>query len=651
MSERKKLKNLSKREHQLALIFSTFSLFSASLIIIIILIAISIVNNMYGNFTVPTLFSLISALISFLVMYTLDKNKKLVNQFLVGKYNFRWIVIFLISLIFTLIILFSYWSLTDFANKNIENIVNLNFIVFLVGSTLFNISAYLTYFGIKNLRAIKIQKIKFRIFSTISTSLLIISVSGLIFISFNFISYPSANITSGTKYDEGPWLTWYNNKPNESICITWLTEKSGPTEVHYGMSKNKSELNLIATGDAGILHKIYLDALRPGTTYHYFIEKDTSSLNTEPLFSFTTASNQQKSFKFTIVGDMQPTDEGMIKRGEIVANGVNQRDHDFIIQLGDVADSGTDPQDWHRVLSNIMKLGSTVPIQGVIGNHDWDGGAGSSNWAQLFTYNYEDPTVGRFYSFDYQNAHFVMIDNFEHFYRMTDAQLNWIQEDLLNAKKEGQDWIFCFFHLSMLTTSSSGMQYNLIESLVPIFDKYDVDAVFYGHDHDYQHYKYTYGQNGLVFDKSHDWDHNPVHYFCSGGGGADLEVGYGILDESRMAAEDTVMWWDENLNSTREITYERRAWDSSKYLTHLDFDENYAYWKPGYEGKYYYNLPAEESYNDFADVVGLKYGEQCYHYIEVEVNGNHCIISVRYPNGVLLEGPRNNYPQQFILEK
>lgn len=629
--------------------FVICSFIAAGILIMIIISAVSIVSTIYNNVEIAIASSILAAFFAYLIMPILDKNDLMREKFQKGAYNYKWVAILPISFTPTLILLIIYFLRSDLIGLDLDSAVNLNLLVFLGVTILLYLTGFLLYFGIKNLLSIEIHKKKLSIFGTLSVSLLIITGIGFGFLYNYFIIFPSPNIANGTGYNEGPWLTWHDNKPNESICITWLTAEKSDTELTYGTDPNN--LNLKAAGSGDYIHKVYLQHLQPETTYYYRIPEDFSEIHDSDLFSFTTASNVEKAFSFAVVGDMQPDNQLMIEKGKVVAEGIAAQNYDFTVQLGDVAVTGSEIETWHSVLGNVAIMGATRPFQAIIGNHDWSGGIGSSNWNALFPYNYENRDLGRFYSFDYHNAHFVMIDNFEHYYAMSDAQINWIKEDLTEAKANGQDWIFCAFHLSMLTTATSGMFYDLQEELVPIFDQYGVDAVFFAHDHDYQHYEYTYGKDGLVYDPSHDWPHHEVHYFCSGGGGGNLEVGYGILDENRMKTTDSVEWWDENLNSYRTIEYERTAWDSSKYVTHDDFQTDYSYYKEPYQGKYYYHSVEEECYHEFAEQIGFQYGEECYHYIELEIDGDQCTISARYPNGEMLQGPGNAYPQQWVLTK
>ncbi|MHA1731918.1 MAG: metallophosphoesterase, partial [Promethearchaeota archaeon] len=309
--------------------------------------------------------------------------------------------------------------------------------------------------------------------------------------------------------------------------------------------------------------------------------------------------------------------------------------------------SGGTKEEWHYLFNSLSLLAANRPFMGVIGNHDWDGGfEKGSNWAGIFSYPYAQPCQGRFYSFDYLNAHFVMMDNFEHAYHMSDAQVQWVEQDLAAARARGQDWLFCFFHLSIFSSYTANMYYDLQETFVPIFDQYGVDAVFYGHDHAYEHYAYRYGWNGLLHDPSHaSWNHKTVHYFLTGGGGAALEYEYGVT--KRAPETFQLEWYDANAGSWTTKTYERRPWNPARLMNNTG--------KPGFEpapnGLQFYQDPREEVYQDDVVEYGFQYGENTLHYIKVEVNGATCTISVHYPNGQVLTGPRGDLLQTFVLTK
>lgn len=639
---------ITQREKIIKLVFSIISIAGATVFLIIILMAIDVINILVEGIEIPFSLGIVGAIISTVIKVILDRNEWLSTKFQKGKFNYRWIIILIIASAFNLILLIYYILPAEIQNLDLDNPATVNFVAFLSSLLLTGGVANLGYFGAKNLISIRIQKTKFSLFASLSTFLLLISSIGLIYLYNNYIIYPPAAIIGGNGHTEGPWLTWHNDRPNDSICITWLTSQPNSSVVYYGNAPDN--LSLKATGPGTYLHQVFLEDLRPSTMYYYWIPENFNQIHKYDVFNFTTASNIAHGFKFAIFGDMQPSNEIMASKNALVVDGLIDGNFEFVIQLGDQADSGQDLEDWHRVLKNIARIGAITPIQAIIGNHDWEAGGGSANWGALYSYPYEDPNSGRHFSFDYYNAHFVMIDNFEHYYAMSQAQLDWISNDIIDAKARGQTWVFCFFHLSMITTSTSEVYDDLQRTLMPIFDARDVDAVFYAHDHDYQHYEYTYGDNGLWFDQSHDWDHKEIQYFCTGGGGANLEVAYGVYQD-KMMQTDVARLWNESASEYQDINFQQTPWNKSRYVTHAGFEQNYTHYADADLGKYYYYVPEIESYNEYCETLGLQYAEQAYHYIEIQISGPNCKISARYPNGELLRGPGDAYPQEWILTK
>ena len=117
-----------------------------------------------------------------------------------------------------------------------------------------------------------------------------------------------------------------------------------------------------------------------------------------------------------------------------------------------------------------------------------------------------------YYSFDWGSAHFTVIDSDIENVAATEAekaafwqeQTHWLETDLRDAQKA--DFRFLFAHHPPETAVKRRQGENKqMTALEPIFEKYNVSAGFFGHDHNYQHYV----KNG-------------VSYFTTGGGGAPL---------------------------------------------------------------------------------------------------------------------------------
>ena len=82
--------------------------------------------------------------------------------------------------------------------------------------------------------------------------------------------------------------------------------------------------------------------------------------------------------------------------------------------------------------------------------------------------------------------------------------MRWLEQDL--QSHQSATWRFVNGHHPPITAVKrrQGENQHMV-ALMPMFEKYKVQAAFFGHDHNYQHYL-----------------RNGIHYFVSGGGGAPL---------------------------------------------------------------------------------------------------------------------------------
>ena len=106
-------------------------------------------------------------------------------------------------------------------------------------------------------------------------------------------------------------------------------------------------------------------------------------------------------------------------------------------------------------------------------------------------------------------------------------------------------------------------------------------------------------------------------------------------------------WYNKNSGVWETIEYKNQAWNPSKYLDHTDNPE----YGQLIDGKHYYHLPAEESYQSDNELYGYQYGEETLHYMIIEINENSCTISSHYPNGDLMTGPAGVLPQRWEFNK
>ena len=150
---------------------------------------------------------------------------------------------------------------------------------------------------------------------------------------------------------------------------------------------------------------------------------------------------------------------------------------DLTLGLGDYAYS-TGSTAVHAWWDNQM-----APVhgrfKGALGNHDTQD---QSVYAQLF-----DQSKGWFYSFDKEGVHFIAMNSEESF-EPGSSQYKFVDQDLQSASSRTDvKWIIVYLHQPMYTSPSHHPPaVSLRDAYHPLFDKYDVDLVLQGHNHNYQ---------------------------------------------------------------------------------------------------------------------------------------------------------------------
>jgi Calcineurin-like phosphoesterase. len=202
----------------------------------------------------------------------------------------------------------------------------------------------------------------------------------------------------------------------------------------------------------------------------------------------------------------------------------------FVVTCGDNfhgkgVSSITDPL-WNVNFEKVYTTKSLmIPWYITLGNHDYEGSVDaelayaktSKRWIQpsryfAFTKTLPDSTIVLFLVLD--SSPFVQSyinqkgDGHHVKGQDTGVQIQWCDSVLSTSNAR---WKFAFFHHPAYSASSThGSTPEIQNALVPLFEKYHVDACFSGHDHDLQH--------------SHP-DNSSIEYFGNGGGSDTRPVG------------------------------------------------------------------------------------------------------------------------------
>lgn len=233
-------------------------------------------------------------------------------------------------------------------------------------------------------------------------------------------------------------------------------------------------------------HYVKISGLQPNTKYCYRLGDADRGWWSE-VGVIDTADNSD-SFSFFHMTDPQSTTERQYE--EVFAPAVEfafkNHDADFIVNTGDFVDDGRSFIQWQRMFNSTDALMNTA-VMGVAGNHEEKG-----DYALDYYFNFpnapeQDKITGVYYSFDYNNAHFVVLNtnNLGEDEGLNAEQIEWLKADM-NASDA--DWKFVALHKAPYSNGSHYDDDDVIairaqlQSLMP---ELGIDVVFQGHDHVY----------------------------------------------------------------------------------------------------------------------------------------------------------------------
>ena len=292
---------------------------------------------------------------------------------------------------------------------------------------------------------------------------------------------------------------YVQNVSTTSAVIAWASDEPNAGFVEYGETPQLGRREFDAR--IGKRHAVTLSALSPGSTYHYRVREDGGTSVTA---SFRTAPTGDDSrFTFAVIGD-----SGHGGKNQLAIAGLLERlEPDLILHTGDVIyPSGEDRHYDPRFFMPYREIIKGVPVFPVLGNHDVEKENGTAYLKNFYLPSNDPQNTGRYYSFDWGNAHFVALDS-ELYYEDAggnhEEQKAWLERDLSATHRP---WTFVFFHRPVYSSSEHGSDEKVRKDLEPILRRHGVDLVFSGHDHNYER---TVPIHGVI-------------YIVTGGGGRNL---------------------------------------------------------------------------------------------------------------------------------
>jgi len=277
------------------------------------------------------------------------------------------------------------------------------------------------------------------------------------------------------------------NNTTSPVGITWLGASNGPVTNEPNLGRLKANGTVqCPVWIQWIVNDTEQDADNDFCVFVVQGEITTAGTPSDPTGGGDdpTPSPIGADFTFAVCGDWGAEDATDEVVDLIVKNSPKPK---ICIGVGDNAyDSGSDAvKDWIDKMKPIDDhQGSTIRFETAFGNHDNAESEDAANESAIKNHFGYSKT---FYSFNYENVHFLCLDNTEETsFSSGSEQYNFAKTDLENARKDGDiDWIIVYAHKPMFGGDSqhSYNDGNFNQAYFPLFDTYKVDLMCFGHNH------------------------------------------------------------------------------------------------------------------------------------------------------------------------
>lgn len=308
----------------------------------------------------------------------------------------------------------------------------------------------------------------------------------------------AATIAEAATIVRGPYL----QQPTPTgMILRWRTDVPTDSRVRYGAAPG----SLAQTVDDATLtteHVVSVSLPSPDTVYYYAIGSTTADLegdDADHFFRTAPTPGTVRPMRIWVTGDGGYADaDGMAVRDAYAAyTGANPTD--LWLLLGDNAyPTGNDANYQAALFDMHHDMLRNVPTWSTFGNHEAMAGNSALQTGPYFAM-FSFPTAGEaggvasgseaYYSFDYGNVHFVVLDSEHNSKASNSPMMMWLEADL---QATTADWIVALWHrppYSKGLLHDSDVEFEEITmrtSIVPMLEDYGVDLVLCGHSHSYE---------------------------------------------------------------------------------------------------------------------------------------------------------------------
>ncbi len=222
------------------------------------------------------------------------------------------------------------------------------------------------------------------------------------------------------------------------------------------------------------IHEAHLCGLSPKRTYYYAVGGDGYWGKVYGVVTAPTPDPAAK-FRFGVVGD---SNNIVYPEFQTVASKLGAVAPDWIAFTGDLVHDGAFQSQWDKWFVAAGDLFAKAPIMPAHGNHE----AMATGYFAQFAL----PGNEEYYSFDYGQAHFVVLNDSPKSDADFATQATFADQDLAAAAARAVPPTFTIAMHHRPAYSSANSNGNDQTWFCPVYDRHHVDLVLNGHEHSYE---------------------------------------------------------------------------------------------------------------------------------------------------------------------
>ena len=314
----------------------------------------------------------------------------------------------------------------------------------------------------------------------------------------------------------GPYL---QTPTPSSMIVRWRTDRATSSRVAIGPAPG----SLATTFDDAAAvtdHVVPVSGLTPDTQYYYAVGSVLGAFvgdDADHYFRSAPTPGTVKPIRLWTIGDAGfPGANLDAVRDAFKAYNGGSSAVDLFLLLGDNAYGSNllanDANYQTAVFAEHAEMLRTTPVYSTFGNHERFVAQDLTQTGDYFAM-FSFPTAGEaggvpsgtesYYSFDYANVHFVVLDSEDYATSAAAAapMLTWLEADLATTSA---DWVIAIWHRppysrGLLHNSDTELnEVNMRQNVLPVLEGFGVDVVLSGHSHSYERSYLIDGHYGLA---------------------------------------------------------------------------------------------------------------------------------------------------------